>query len=423
MDCQICNRKHPTLLHIDSKNSNQQTLSNTNSTTSKSSLKSALVSADHATGASEGCTLAIVPVQVKVANGSKTIRTYAFLDPGSSATFCTENIMHQLNAKGRKVEFILRTLGQERPVESYELIGLEVGNLDGSVYIDLPKVYTQCKIPVSKEKWPYLSGIQLHSIEANIEILIGMNIPKGNATLANSQKSSQWTTLLGWVVNGPLNSCFATEETGQASMTVNRISMDNLKDLLINQYNNDFPEQDYKEKREMSVEDKEFMDLTTKAVTVKHGHYYLPLPFRDKDVVLPNNHDVAAKRTLSLSRRFRKDSAYATEYKAFMENVLQKGYAEKVPQGQLQRNDGQVWYIPHHGVYHKQKGKLRVVANLLTELLQGPDLANPLLGVLLRFRQERIAIMADIEAMYYQICVQEHQRDFLRFLWWPQGSL
>ena len=50
----------------------------------------------------------------------------------------------------------------------------------------------------------------------------------------------------------------------------------------------------------MSVEDKEFMDLRTKAVTVKQGHYYLPLPFRVKDVVLPNNHDVAAQRTLSL---------------------------------------------------------------------------------------------------------------------------
>lgn len=28
--------------------------------------------------------------------------------------------------------------------------------------------------------------------------------------------------------------------------------------------------------------------------------------------------------------------------------------------------------------------------------------------------------MADIEAMYYQVLFQEHHRDFLRFLWWPQ---
>ena len=115
-----------------------------------------------------------------------------------------------------------------------------------------------------------------------------------------------------------------------------------------------------------------------------------------------------------------------------MEDVLKKGYAEKVPPCQQQRDDGKVWYMPHHGVYHKQKGKLRVVfdcssslkgKSLNTELLQGPDLASPLLGILLRFRQERIALMADIEAMYYQVCVQEQHRDFLRFLWWPQGDV
>lgn len=31
--------------------------------------------------------------------------------------------------------------------------------------------------------------------------------------------------------------------------------------------------------------------------------------------------------------------------------------------------------------------------------------------------------MADIEAMYLQVRVPEEQRSFLRFLWWPEGSL
>ena len=139
-----------------------------------------------------------------------------------------------------------------------------MGNLDGTVYIDLSKVYTQCKIPVSKEnqltqhdleRWPYLNGIELHSINANIEILIGMNVPKAMQPwqVVNSQGNGPYAvkTLLGWVVNGPLNSCSATEETGSTSVTVNRISMDNIKDLLINQYNNDFPEKDYEEKRDV----------------------------------------------------------------------------------------------------------------------------------------------------------------------------
>lgn len=29
-----------------------------------------------------------------------------------------------------------------------------------------------------------------------------------------------------------------------------------------------------------------------------------------------------------------------------------QGYAEKVQEHQLDRCNGKVWYIPHHGVYH-----------------------------------------------------------------------
>ena len=36
-------------------------------------------------------------------------------------------------------------------------------------------------------------------------------------------------------------------------------------------------------------------------------------------------------------------------------------------------------------------------------VLQGPGLTNSLFGVLCRFRQEKVAIVADIEAMYHQV--------------------
>ncbi len=75
----------------------------------------------------------------------------------------------------------------------------------------------------------------------------------------------------------------------------------------------------------------------------------------------------------------------------------------------LNRDDNRLFYIPHHGVYHPKKQKLRVVfdctasfqgRSLNSELLQGPDLTNTLVGVLLRFREEPVAIMADIESMF-----------------------
>ena len=57
------------------------------------------------------------------------------------------------------------------------------------------------------------------------------------------------------------------------------------------------------------------------------------------------------------------------------------------------------------------------------ELLMGPDLTNQLIGVLIRFRQEEVAAMADIEKMYSQILVADEHRSLLRFFWWKNGNL
>ena len=56
-------------------------------------------------------------------------------------------------------------------------------------------------------------------------------------------------------------------------------------------------------------------------------------------------------------------------------------------------------------------------------LMTGPDLVNKLFKVLLRFRKEKIAIVSDIEAMFYQVRVAPKDKDSLRFLWWPNGDL
>ncbi|XP_078665802.1 uncharacterized protein LOC144908142 [Branchiostoma floridae x Branchiostoma belcheri] len=127
-----------------------------------------------------------------------------------------------------------------------------------------------------------------------------------------------------------------------------------------------------------------------------------------------------------------KNEGFKEDYTKFMETVIEKGYAERVPHEEMEdTNSGRVWYIPHHGVYHPQKKKIRVVfdcaapyagRSLNKELLQGPDLTSALFGVLTRFREEPVALMADIEAMFSQVKVPVEDRDYLRFLWWPEGN-
>lgn len=164
---------------------------------------------------------------------------------------------------------------------------------------------------------------------------------------------------------------------------------------------------------------------------LQDGHYSMRMPFRKEQLTLPNNLSMIKKRLLGLKSKFRNE-LFHQEYASFFTDVIRKGYAEKVPQHQLGGEIGKVWYIPHHGVRHPRKGTMCVVfdysaefkgASLSSQLLQGPNLTSSLLGVLVRFRQDPVVFMVDIQSMFYQVKVAEGDKDFLCFLWWPDGKV
>ncbi|KAG7524560.1 hypothetical protein JOB18_013868 [Solea senegalensis] len=173
----------------------------------------------------------------------------------------------------------------------------------------------------------------------------------------------------------------------------------------------------------LSREDLRFMDMVTKSAKHVNGHYQVALPLKNPNVSMPNNRKVVEQRQTHLKRRLQRDPVFYREYNTFINDLLGKGYAEKVPDAELERSDGRVWYIPHHGVYHPTKGKLRVVfdcgasykgQSLNEELLQGPDLTSSLIGVVTRFRREPVVIMADLFwkrwTKEYLPLLQERQR-------------
>lgn len=273
-------------------------------------------------------------------------------------------------------------------------------------------------------------------MDADIELLIGTNAAKLMEpwTVINSRGNGPYVvqTPLGWVVNGLMQETTCEMQGSHSCISVNRISVASLNDLLIKQYQHDFPELAAGEKSEMSVEDKQFMSIMESSKELRNGHYYLPLPFKESDGMMPHNYQQARQRVMSLKRKFEKNKPYHEEYTTFLDGVIEKGHAELVPLEELEKTSGKVWYIPHHGVHHPKKGSLRVVfdcsasfqgTSLNSKLIQGPNLINNLVGVLLRFRQEPIAFMADIESMFHQVRVIKKHVDFLRFLWWPNGDI
>lgn len=81
------------------------------------------------------------------------------MDLGSTEMFCMEDRRKKLNVKGKPTQILLSTMGQDKPGEqklmnSYVILDLEVCGLEDTKYIELPKVFTHSNMPVHTENIP-----------------------------------------------------------------------------------------------------------------------------------------------------------------------------------------------------------------------------------------------------------------------------
>ena len=450
--CSKCSKKHPTVLHLDDKENKavpsvaavtQKTEGDKNKNQAASDVKVKSMSTCARSSAGDGSSPCIIPVKVHAKNTGITVETLAYLDTGSDATFCTNTLKEQLNVKGKSTRIEIQTITNERSVPTTVLQGLEVCDMDQVNSIALPKVYTQEEIPADKADvvtqqhvsgWQYLEDVQISQLEdkdnAHIGLLIGNNVPQAFEPwrVINSQDGGPYAckSLLGWSVHG-----INKKPSSPFRITRTRVE-ENLDQQLEKLYNYDFTERIIEDKPEKSLKDKKFLADVSESIKFAHGHYEIGLPLKDKAIQFPNNKSQAQQRAAHLKAKFRRNTKFYEDYNIFMNDTISKNYAMRVPEEEIVGPEGRTWYIPHHGVYHPRKHKLRVVfdcganykgASLNNELNQGPDLTNSLIGVIMRFRQDNVALMADIEGMFQQVRVPVEETDLQRFLWWKDGDI
>ena len=71
--------------------------------------------------------LPIVPVKVRTSSGGNFVKTYALLDPGSTTTFCSIDLLSKLNVTGRYVQLTTATISNCNVATNAQLIqNLEV---------------------------------------------------------------------------------------------------------------------------------------------------------------------------------------------------------------------------------------------------------------------------------------------------------
>ena len=133
-------------------------------------------------------------------------------------------------------------------------------------------------------------------------------------------------TKVGWVVNGPLKTTKGT------TIRVNRVGMGevDVHRMFENMYNEDVKDISCIGEKGMSREDHVWMEHVSSSCTrLESGSYEIALPFREDNPILPNNRHMATQRLNGLKRKLAADDKLHRDYSAFMEEMIEKGYAER----------------------------------------------------------------------------------------------
>ena len=380
-------------------------------------------------------TYAYLPVVEILINGRYPV--FALLDSGSTNTIMSERLAAKLPPSDKRVRFEMQTINSWSDKE-YQIMSISVSCLDGSNVQHFRDVLVDGEIPYARpdreidlSEYPYLADLPLPCVgrAVEIDILIGMDnahvqIPLEVRTGPASNLPYATRSVFGWSLCGPVPGVSgAPKKVYSHFVKLEQINqqVENLWDVEVN-YGD--------EKSSWSSDDHKVIDLWSREMEFIDGHYCIPVPWKDGEPNMPNNEYMAMARLKNLVTRLQRTGLY-DKYEENLFDLVDKKYAEPVPPDELTLDDGTVWYLPHHNVTSKSKpDKFRIVfdcaakysgVSLNSECLQGPDLCNKLLHVLLRFRQYKFAITADIMSMYHMVTIPENHRNCLRFLWLKDG--
>ena len=443
--CRIpgCGKPHHTLLHLTEPLRKQELPQEDNHTnvTSSDDFPSESCSAAIATESLE-VLLQVVPLKVIGKNG-KAITTYGLIDSGSDITMIDPSLTTQLNIDGDPGELSLSTVNARGVQEEGMKVNFRIASVnqeDQEIAVRGAWAVKDLAIPLKHatssndiKRCPHLQHIRCPDVERKkISVLIGTNIQEAFVPLevkkGKPNEPLAIRSCLGWSI---LGRCPSSNIKRQFNL--NQICHE--EPSLSRQLEEFWKVESYgtnkHEAKPLSVEDRKAEGIIENTITKVDGHYQMDLLWRQEDPVLPYNRVLAEARIQHLKKRFRRDAVLEAKYRAVIEDYVAKGYAGKMTSEEAAQRTNITWYLPHHPVFNPNKpGKVRVVfdaaakfkgTSLNEQLLQGPCLTNNLAGVLIRFREERVAFTADIEAMFHQSRVTPKDADALRFLWWSSS--
>ncbi|XP_033733157.1 uncharacterized protein LOC117322392 [Pecten maximus] len=412
-------------------------------------------------GFSKSCAKTILVKVYPKGEPDKSIRLYAIIDDQSNMSLARTAFFDSFGENSQYTEYTMASCSGLNSSSGRKAQGYVVESMDGDFALDLPVLLECDNIPNNRNEIPTPEAAHFHSHlrdisqhlrpldrNADILMLIGRDMPAAHhiidQRIGPSDGPYAQRLKLGWVVVGEV--CLG--KVHQTSyITANKVhTLANGRPSLFEpcpncfDFKEDIPKTDnfplfvknpHDDKPGLSLEDKEFLHVMDTGFRKNdHGQWEAPLPLKTDRPRLPDNRAQSLRRARTLDTSLRRDSQKCSHMMEFMSKVLDKGHAEVASDLD---DEEERWYLPLFGIYHPKKpDKIRCVfdssakengLSLNSVLMTGPDLTNSLLGVLLRFRKDPIAIMADVEQMFYCFKVVQEHRNFLRFFWYADNSI
>ena len=382
---------------------------------------------------SQGTTLLqLVPVKIVGKNGAhKTV--CALIDPGSQTSLCCEDIVTELGLSGESQLLRLQNVegcGAAQRTKRMQMKVLPVE--EGSSPITVPEVFSVKEIKVTvpyvqrRASWTHLQDVSLPNCDGKVELLLGANVLEAILQLeVRVGKPGQPVgirTAFGWTLTGSVS-----------DLVPGHLRSVMLQSVLVNK-DDDFLQdwwttESFGTKFEglsRSQEDAHAEELMENTIFKRGDRYEVGLLWKPGAVEMPDNYKMAYRRLQSLERSLERDPDKAAAYTDTLMGYVNKNHARKVTPEEQAKDCPKRWLLPHHAVTTPAKPKVRVVFDAAAQwanmslnkaLMTGPDLLQNLVGVLIRFREERVALVADIEQMFHQIQVREEDQPALSFLW------
>ena len=154
----------------------------------------------------------------------------------------------------------------------------------------------------------------------------------------------------------------------------------------------------------------------------KEGRFIVPLLRKANVTPLGDSRTQALHRLKALERSLWVKGTF-DDFAEVMWEYFKMGHTEQVPLKEVSNPHTEVYYLPMHAVHKEDSttSKLRVVfdafaktvsgTSLNDHLLVGPTVHPPLIDVLLRFRQFKVALTTNVSCMYQAVRLPDNQKD------------